>query len=91
MEEECAQYEPKSANHAIYNLTTIYYRMTMTNSNKLFHWTEEKTALLLKVVFDYRTAKSAVAQDWEKICFKHDVLSKRFIEAYPVEKTEEFP
>ena len=78
MEEECAQYAPKSANHVIYNLTTIYYRMTMTNSNKLFHWTEEKTALLLNVVFDYKAVKSAVAQDWEKNLFKASRLIKTF-------------
>ena len=36
-------------------------------------------------------AKSAAAQDWETICSKRDDLSKRFIEAYPDETTDEFP
>ena len=41
---------------------------------------------MLKVVFDHKAAK-----DWEIIRSKYDDLSKRIIEAYPDETTDEFP
>ena len=47
--------------------------------------------LLLKVVLGCKTAKHAAAQDWETIRSKYDDLTKRLIEAYPDEVTEEFP
>ena len=50
----------------------------------------EETALLLKVVFDYKVAKSAAGKDWERIRSKHDDLSKHFTEAYPNEQQTNF-
>ena len=78
--------------------------MATTNSKKLFHWTVEESALLLKIIFDYNVAqgcaevsrpiteaaKSAAEQDWVTIRSKFDELSERFIEAYPDETTDEF-
>ena len=69
----------------------FFVKMAAKNTNKLFNWTEEETALLLKVVLDYKTAKLAIAQDSEAIRSKYDDLAKRLIEAYPNEVTDEFP
>ena len=43
-----------------------------------FSWTEEETALLLKVVLDYKTAKLAGGQDWENMRTKYDGISSKF-------------
>ena len=64
--------------------------MATTSSKKFFHWTEGETALLLKVIFEYKAAKSTAAQDWETIHSKHDDLLKQFIEAYFHLTTDEF-
>ena len=69
----------------------FFVKMAAKNTKKLFNWTEEETALLLKVVLDYKTAELAIAQDWETIRSKYDDLAKRLIEAYPNELTDEFP
>ena len=69
----------------------FFVKMAAKNTKKLYTWTEEETALLLKVVLDYKTATLAIAQDWETIRFKYDDLAKRLIEAYPNEVTDEFP
>ena len=65
--------------------------MAAKNTKKLYNWTEEETALLLKVVLDYKTATLAIAQDWETSRSKYDDLAKRLIKAYPNEVTDEFP
>ena len=54
-------------------------------------WTEEETAILLKIVLDYKTAKYAAEQDWETIRSKYEDLACRLQEAYPDEVTDEFP
>ena len=41
-------------------------------------WTEEKTALLLKVVLDYKTAKLADEHDWENMRTKYDDIWSKF-------------
>ena len=65
--------------------------MAAKNTKTIFNWTKEETALLLKVVLDYKTATLAIAQDWETSRSKYDDLAKRLIEAYPNEATDEFP
>ena len=66
--------------------------MAATNiTKKLFVWTEEETALLLKIVLDYKTAKYAAGQDWETIRSKYEDLACRLQEAYLDEVTDEFP
>ena len=69
----------------------FFVKMAAKNTKTLFKWTEEETALLLKGVLDYKTAKLAIAQDWETIRSKYDNLAKHLIEAYPNEVTDEFP
>ena len=65
--------------------------MAAKSTKKLFVWTEEETALLLKVVLDYKTVKFAAGQDWETVRSNYEDLAKRLAEAYPNEVTEEFP
>ena len=59
---------------------------------KCFIWTDEETALLLKVVADYKIKKLEDAQDWEAVRAKYEEICKRFTAAYPCEgDSEEFP
>ena len=64
--------------------------MAAKNKKKLFPSTEE-TALLLKVVLDYKTVKHAAVQDWKTTRSKYYDVVKFLIEACPDEVTEEFP
>ncbi len=61
----------KNNNKSLVKVTrrqTIYYSrpiMAIEKSKKVqFSWTEEETALLLKVVLDYKVSKLAGGQDW---------------------------
>ena len=63
-----------------------------TPKSKIFNWTDEETALLLKVVADFKSEKISAGQDWETIRSKYEDLRVRYLEAYPVEEgSEEFP
>ena len=53
-----------------------------------FSWTEEETALLLKVVADYKVSKLSGGQDWETVRTKYDDITSRFQASYPVETGE---
>ena len=52
--------------------------MATEKSKKIqFSWTEEETALLLKIVLDYKVSKLAGGQDWETVRTKYeDITSK---------------
>ena len=58
---------------------------------KNFTWTEEETALLIKVVIDYKAAKSSLALDCETIRNRYEELVERLEENYPSDLTEGFP
>lgn len=44
--------------------------------DKYFTWTDEETALLLKVAISYKTEKTTEGKDWESV-------KTRYIERYP--------
>ena len=50
---------------------------------KIFQWTEEETALSLKVIHDYKTAKVMSGRDWETVRSKYHDLKDTFISNYP--------
>ena len=57
----------------------------------MFSWTDEETALLMKVILGYKTTKLSEGKDWETIRSKSDDIKQKFSEHYPNEATEEFP
>ena len=59
--------------------------------DKNFKRTEEETALLMKVVLDYKAAKCSHGLDWETIRNKYEELVERLQENYPSDLTEGFP
>ena len=54
--------------------------------NKMFIWSDEETALLLKITLEYKTSRSADGQDWETVPSKYEDIYKNFIAAYPNEE-----
>ena len=57
-----------------------------------FIWTDDKAALLLRIVLDYKNKKLAEALDWETVRSKYEKITEQFIEAYQHEEnSEEFP
>ncbi len=60
--------------------------MAIEKSKKVqFSWTEEETALLLKVVLDYKVSKLAGGQDWETVRTKYEDITSKFQALYPEE------
>ena len=59
--------------------------------DKNFIWTEEETALLMKVVLDYKAAKFSLGLDWETIRNRYEELVERLKENYPSDLTEGYP
>ena len=60
--------------------------MAAEKSKKVqFSWTEEETALLLKVVLDYKVSKLAGGQDWETVRTKYEDIMSKFQALYPEE------
>ena len=56
----------------------------------MLSWTDEETALLLKVVLDYKTTKLTEGKGWETIRSKYDDIKQVFAEQHPNEATDEF-
>ena len=54
----------------------------------MFIWSDEETALLLKITLEYKTSRLADGQDWETVRSKYEDLYKKFIAAYPNEEEE---
>ena len=50
---------------------------------KYFTWTDEETALLLKVAISYKTEKTTEGKDWESVKTRYEDLLKLYIERYP--------
>ena len=57
----------------------------------MFSWTDEETALLMKVALDYKTMKLVEGKDWETIPLKYDDIKEISSERYQNEATEEIP
>ena len=55
-------------------------------AEKVFSWTEEETALLLKVALEYKTAKLAEGKDWQTIRAKYKDLAAAFASTYSAEE-----
>ena len=49
---------------------------TPVGRTKCFIWTDEETALLLKVVADYKIKNLEDAQDWEAVHAKYEEICK---------------
>ena len=63
---------------------------TTGSKTRNFIWTDQETALLLRIVLDYKIKKLADAQDWEKVCSKYEIKTKKL--SYPNEdNSKEFP
>eukprot|EP00794_Sanderia_malayensis_P010159 gene10159-11199_t len=58
-------------------------------------WSHEQTALLVKIVLDYKTLKTNLCQDWESIKNRYEEITTRFRASYPRKESgvspEEFP
>ena len=68
--------------------------MATEKSKKIqFSWTEEETALLLKIVLDYKVSKLAGGQDWETVRTKYEDITSKLQASYPKDEEErtEFP
>ena len=53
--------------------------MAAEKSKKVqFSWTEEKMALSLKVVLEYKVSKLADGQDWETVRTKYEDITAKF-------------
>ena len=61
------------------------------SKTKNFVWTDEETALLLKVVHEYKTTKISSSLDWETVRTKYTDIANSFVQKYPKGKSEEFP
>ena len=60
--------------------------------SKIFTWTDEETALLLKVVLDYKTTKLGLGRDWETVRSEYEDIQDNFLLSYPKEEESlEFP
>ena len=55
-------------------------------AEKVFSWTEEETALLLKVALEYKTAELAEGKDWQTIRAKYEDLAAAFASTYSAEE-----
>ena len=60
-----------------------------------FVWTDEETALLVKIIIDYKAAKSNLGLDWETVRMRYEEITERFRDSYPKKESgashEEFP
>lgn len=56
---------------------------TTDTETKYFTWTDEETALLLKVAISYKTQKTTEGKDWESVKTRYDDLLQLYIERYP--------
>ena len=54
-------------------------------------WTKEETALVIKVVLDYKAAKFSLGLDWETIRNRYEELVERLKENYHSDLTEGYP
>ena len=62
--------------------------------DKSFSWTDEETALMMRIVIDYKAFKSQLGLDWETVKNKYEEIAIRFQEAYPKKENcsvDEFP
>ena len=53
--------------------------------------TNEETALLIKVVMDYKAAKMQNGEDWGTVMSKYEDILLKFTETFPETATEDFP
>ncbi len=44
-----------------------------------FSWTDEESALLLQIIIDYKSNKTALGLDWETIKSKYEDICERMI------------
>lgn len=65
----------------------------MASRNHNFVWSDEETALLMRVVIDYKSDKCNAGFDWETIKNKYEEILQRFRAAYPKNETsmEHYP
>ncbi len=52
-------------------------------NEKNFFWTDEETALLLRILIDYKASKALSGLDWETIENRYDEITDRFRLQYP--------
>ncbi|MCP4485444.1 MAG: hypothetical protein GY823_12930 [Flavobacteriaceae bacterium] len=52
-------------------------------NEKNFFWTDEETALLLRILIDYKASKALSGLDWETIKNRYDEITDRFRLQYP--------
>ena len=75
-------------------LKAMVSQETETTGSKTTNFisTDEETVLLLRIVLDYKIKKLAGAKDSETVRTKYEIITKKFIEAYPSEEnSKEFP
>ena len=58
------------------------------SKTKNFVWTDEETALLLKVVHEYKFTKISSGIDWETVRTRYTYIANSFVQKYPKEKSE---
>ena len=62
---------------------------TTGSKTRNFIWTDDETALLLRIVLDYKSKKLADTLELETVRSKYENITERFIEAYPHEENSE--
>ena len=50
-----------------------------------FVWTDEETALHIKIIIDYKAAKANLGLDWETVKMRYEEITERFHDSYPKE------
>ena len=75
--------------------TSTAQRKEKTEKEKSYVWTDEETALLVKIVIDYKALKANLGLEWETIKNRYEEITTRFRSSYPTKESgasiEEFP
>ena len=58
-------------------------KSTTDKNEKNFTWSDEKTALLMRIIIDYKATKALSGLDWETIKNRYDEITDRFKLQYP--------